>query len=548
MKIIHFITHETDTPKERILFMSVLSGLSSGLLLAIINRSADQLVNSELESRLFIMYLLSFFLYIYTQRYAQHSAIEGVEAALQKVRLRIVNKVRQTELHFIEKHGSIAAYAPLTQGTNMISQAVMYLVLAVEATIVILFSSLYLLWLSPPAFIVTIVILGIAIPYFISDYHKTDKELNIASQRESSFFDHFNAVLSGFKELKINKKESDALYSKLENLSTEAQGLKINSNQRLMDDVLLSTVTFYFLLLLTIFILPQLIPTQNETIYKITATILFMTGSISMLASAIPNLSKTNIAIKSLYKLEADLDSAIGDNKSKDIPLKPIESFQEIHLSNIGFDYDDKDKNVLFSLETCDLKIKSGEILFLVGGNGSGKSTLLKLITSLYFPDQGNIYIDGVLIDQNNYENYRELFSVVFSQFHLFDRLYGLENINDDVVNYWLEKLELANKTHYENGCFSNTNLSTGQRKRLAFIVAVLKNRPICIFDEVAADQDPQFRHRFYKEILPELQKEGRTIIMATHDEKYFDCCDRLILLEDGKIINQKTNIREVEV
>jgi putative ATP-binding cassette transporter len=110
MKIIHFITNETDTPKGRILFMSVLSGLSSGLLLAIINRSADQLVNSELESRLFIMYLLSFFLYIYTQRYAQHSAIEGVEAALQKVRLRIVNKVRQTELHFIEKNGSIAAY------------------------------------------------------------------------------------------------------------------------------------------------------------------------------------------------------------------------------------------------------------------------------------------------------------------------------------------------------------------------------------------------------------------------------------------------------
>jgi len=81
-------------------------------------------------------------------------------------------------------------------------------------------------------------------------------------------------------------------------------------------------------------------------------------------------------------------------------------------------------------------------------------------------------------------------------------------------------------------------NLSTGQKKRLAFIVAVLRKHPICIFDELAADQDPQFRKYFYEKVLQDLKAQGRTIIVVSHDEQYFNCADRVLKLEDGKIMN----------
>jgi putative pyoverdin transport system ATP-binding/permease protein len=129
------------------------------------------------------------------------------------------------------------------------------------------------------------------------------------------------------------------------------------------------------------------------------------------------------------------------------------------------------------------------------------------------------------------------LYSIVFTDFHLFKRLYGLHNTPDQVIKNWLEVMELDKKTRYENQGFTNTSLSTGQKKRLAFITAVLKNRPICIFDELAADQDPGFRQRFYAEILPELQQQGRTVIVVSHDDQFFHLADRILKLEDGKVL-----------
>jgi len=88
-----------------------------------------------------------------------------------------------------------------------------------------------------------------------------------------------------------------------------------------------------------------------------------------------------------------------------------------------------------------------------------------------------------------------------------------------------------------EQGRFSTIELSSGQRKRLALICAMLENRPVLLLDEVAADFDHHFREFFYRELLPNLKAEGRTLLVVSHDDRYFDCADRVLTLEYGSFI-----------
>ena len=96
------------------------------------------------------------------------------------------------------------------------------------------------------------------------------------------------------------------------------------------------------------------------------------------------------------------------------------------------------------------------------------------------------------------------------------------------------------------DGVFSTTRLSRGQRKRLALVTAYLEDRPIYLFDEWAADQDPLFRRVFYQRLLPELKRRGKTVVAVTHDDRYFDAADQLIKLEEGKVV--KTLRHEAEL
>jgi putative pyoverdin transport system ATP-binding/permease protein len=217
--------------------------------------------------------------------------------------------------------------------------------------------------------------------------------------------------------------------------------------------------------------------------------------------------------------------------------LSPHE-FKQIDLQQATHSYQLAGEENPFTLGPIDLSLHPGELVFIVGGNGSGKSTLAKLITGLYVPDRGEIRWDGQIVDDRHREQYRQLFSTVFADFYLFDRFVGLRLVDGDAqAKMYLEKLQLTHKVAIEQGKLSTTALSQGQRKRLALLTAYLEDRPIYLFDEWAADQDPFFREIFYQQLLPELKQRGKAVLVISHDDRYFHLADRLLKLDYGKIV-----------
>jgi putative ATP-binding cassette transporter len=100
-----------------------------------------------------------------------------------------------------------------------------------------------------------------------------------------------------------------------------------------------------------------------------------------------------------------------------------------------------------------------------------------------------------------------------------------------------LRWLALDHKVRVTDQRLSTTDLSQGQRRRLALLTAYLEDRPFYVFDEWAADQDPHYKQIFYTELLPELRARGKGVAVITHDDRYFHLGDRIVKLHDGQIV-----------
>jgi putative ATP-binding cassette transporter len=188
--------------------------------------------------------------------------------------------------------------------------------------------------------------------------------------------------------------------------------------------------------------------------------------------------------------------------------------------------------------------LRSGDLVFITGGNGSGKSTFLRLLAGLYQPDSGEILLDGVRVDESNRDVYRSLIAAIFVDYHLFRRLYGIPDPDAAEVDRLLTQFRLAEKTRLADGEFTTLDLSGGQRTRLALIVSLLEKRPILLLDELTADQDPDFRRRFYDELLPALQRLGLTVVAITHDDRYLDEFQlpaRRLRMDEGRFVGQQS-------
>ncbi|MGD9733076.1 MAG: cyclic peptide export ABC transporter [Desulfamplus sp.] len=538
MNLLTLYKKESTVSGKLVLTMALVSGTFQGLILGIIVNATSIGANEDWYVKYLLMFAISFAIAIIGKHYALTEATRIAETVITKVRVRISDKIRKSELLFLENIGKSEIYTLLTQNTNLISESVVMIINSCQSGIVLIFCLFYIAYLSKLVFFTTVLAISAAVFSFMIHRKAIDSELRETTTKETKFFGMLHNTLDGFKELKMNQKKSDDYFGFLSVLAEETKHLKIKTGFRFVIEIMFSQVFFYSLLAIIVFLLPKFDYLTGTILSKVTTAILFIIGPANMVVGAIPLISRANIAVENIYSLEKRLDEASKPQKLEtEPPVKQFHSFNAIELKDVTFSYLDSNNLPLFTLGELNMCVKPGETIFIVGGNGSGKSSLMKLIAGLYYPSSGAVFLDGTPVDKTIYPAYRELFSVIFGDFHLFDRLYGLDNIDEEQVSQLLKIMHLEKKTALIDNSFTNINLSTGQRKRLAMIVSLLENRPVCLFDEWAADQDPVFREFFYTTLLDKMKKDGKTVIAVSHDDRYFHLADRVITMEYGKFV-----------
>ncbi|HEG0321813.1 TPA: multidrug ABC transporter permease/ATP-binding protein [Campylobacter coli] len=454
-----------------------------------------------------------------------------------KMQRRVVKQILDTPLLRVAKVGKARILASLGSDVRNISFGLLRLPDFLQSSILILCTSVYLCYLSPQIF--TLCAIWIIVVLTINNFlmMKVYAYFRKARENDDALQNNYQNILDGHKELLINRYRAKLYYE--DEFESNARSKKKNSTLGNLFNNLSSNFTNVALLALVgveFYLALEFKWASVAEATTIALSILFLRTPLVSMIGSFPTLLLAKIALDKIAKLELD------DYKEHFEKTNFIKDWRQISFKNTSFSYDDN-----FHLNPVNLDLKKGELIFLIGKNGSGKSTFCMLLTGLFKPSEGEIFVDDMKID-DNLDVYRSLVSAVFSDFHLFTKTLAKEKFADEEkIASWLEFLELKGKTRVEDHELVLTKLSTGQKKRLAMLIALLEERDILVLDEWAADQDPVFRRFFYKKLLPLLKEQGKTIFAITHDDAYFDSADRIFLAEGGNISELKgENIKEL--
>lgn len=455
-----------------------------------------------------------------------------------KMQRRVVKQILDTPLLKVAKVGKARILASLGSDVRNVSFGLLRLPDFLQSSILILCTSVYLCYLSPQIF--TLCAIWIIVVFTINNFlmMKVYSYFRKARENDDALQNNYQNILDGHKELLINRYRAKLYYE--DEFENNARSKKKNNTLGNLFNNLSSNFTNVALLALVgveFYLALEFKWASVTEATTIALSILFLRTPLVSMIGSFPTLLLAKIALDKIAKLELD------DYKEHFEKTNFIKDWRQISFKNTSFSYDDN-----FHLNPVNLELKKGELIFLIGKNGSGKSTFCMLLTGLFKPSEGEIFVDDMKIDNNNLDIYRSLVSAVFSDFHLFTKTLAKEKFADEEkIASWLEFLELKGKTRVEDHELVLTKLSTGQKKRLAMLIALLEERDILVLDEWAADQDPVFRRFFYKKLLPLLKEQGKTIFAITHDDAYFDSADRIFLAEEGNISELKgENIKEL--
>ncbi|MCP4414671.1 MAG: cyclic peptide export ABC transporter [Gammaproteobacteria bacterium] len=522
-----------------ILIAACFAGFLQGCIIFIINQVAGNVNQGGLNLRYLLFFILTISVYSFANHYANSRAIAVTESIIFSLYVSIADKIRKARTLSFENIGKSRVYTTLHNNTDIILEASKYLSGIGAAFVMIIFSIVYIASMSGIAVFTIIIFYTFGIFVYKINFNRIRVHIDQANSHEAIFKGLFGHFLEGFKEIKVDQNKSDDLFNNyIQQASDKAKDSGVRSENLLAVNTVFVQSFYYILIGAMIFLLPRIANLDTLVIIKIAAIVLFSYGSMTRVVQAIPLLLKSERAINELDRLGKDFSEAVDNSEAMSSKLSNVWSDgSSLEVKNLCFNYQTNNKHIPFSLSQISFNINPGELIFITGGNGSGKTTLLKLLAGLYTPSSGQLILDNDIVDENNYASYRNLFSVIFPDYYIFDRLYGEQEVNEDLIKDGLLKLGLIEKVHWHDACFSELKLSAGQRKRLALLFCYIDTSPFLVMDEVAADLDPQFRKFFYEKFLKEFQAQGKTIIAVSHDEKYFDLADQLIQIENGKIV-----------
>jgi putative ATP-binding cassette transporter len=538
MNLVKFLFRSSSKLMFAALVIGFLSGSSSAGLIALISYA---IANFSITPPLFL--ILGFaglaLSALLTSWLVRVILIRLSQEAVFQLQMDLSRQILASELAYLEKIGSSQLLAALTDDIQAIADAVYILPFLCINLAIITGCFVYIAWLSWQVFLIVSSLSFLTIFAFRFLLRRGRKLLTLAREDRDFLFQDFRTLTEGVKELKLHyQKRQDFLQ---EDLQVTASRFRHHSTEGLSLLAFTDSVgkfVFFWAIGLVLFIIPHFIVLSPLALSSYVLTYTYLLGPFENIVNKLPIITKADVALQKLKMLGLSLSSHAEN-------INPIQkyslSWQQLKLQEVTHIYPGEIEDTHFTLGPINLEFQPGEIVFLIGGNGSGKSTLAKLITGLYTPESGKIWLDQEIIDAAHREWYRQHFAVIFSDFYLFNRLLGLdaEKLNQQTQDY-LKLLKLDHKVQVNQGHFSTTALSQGQRKRLALLTAYLEDRPIYLFDEWAADQDPSFKKIFYTEFLPQLRAQGKLILAITHDDHYFFVADRIIKLNSGQVESDK--------
>lgn len=458
-------------------------------------------------------------------RFSQH--------AVADLRRHICERVMAAPYRRIEEAGGHKIRALLADDTDNVAQFFIGLPVLLANTLIVAGSFVYLASLSWAVFLLACAVIVAGSLGYLLNHKRVLSHLREAGQQQDRLFRHFDAMIGGAKELRLHRGKTHAFRSQV--LDAAIEGVRHHRTVGLSLFALSSSwgrFLFFALIGVALFF-----PLWSESIAAraVTGYVIVFIYIMAPLENLLMHIPLYNMAKVSARRIEAVTADMADTEAPATAPHAAAPA--QLALRGVTHRYYRESEDDVFQLGPVDLHFSPGELVFLVGGNGCGKTTLAKLIVGLYVQEQGDIVCDGEPVSDTNRDRYRQRFSAVFSDFHLFETLVGLHGDDLDVrANRWLERLHLRHKVQVSGGAFTTRDLSQGQRKRLALVAACLEDRPFLVFDEWAADQDPVFKDVFYRELLPELARQGKTVLVITHDDRYFHLADRVLHMENGQV------------
>jgi putative ATP-binding cassette transporter len=546
MKIIKFLIKYSRAAVILAVIAGIISGASNTGLLAVINAVLRN--NGFSLTLLLLMFVGLCVLLPVTRFIAEVLLIRLGQGALVDLRMRLSRQILAAPLRQLEEIGAARLLAVLSEDVPTITNSLLAVPIICINIAIVIGSLVYLGWLSWVVLLAVLFFMIIGIATYQLPVIKAMHHLRLAREEGDALFSHFRALTDGAKELKLHSQRRDAFLT--QTLQVTSQNLRQYNIKGMMILTAANSwgqILVFVVVGLVLFGLPVMGSASAETMTGYTLVLLYLMTPLQVIMTTLPNLSRANV---SLRKVE-ELGLTLSPESSEVISTRQIgtgSDWTSLDMSNVTHAYQREGEDSSFILGPIDLSLTPGELVFLVGGNGSGKTTLSKLLVGLYSPEGGEVRLDNALITDANREVYRQHFSVVFSDYFLFDSLLGLDAPDlDGNARKYLSLLRLDNKLKIQDGKLSTTDLSQGQRKRLALLTAYLEDRSIYVFDEWAADQDPLFKEIFYYQPLPELKARGKTVIVISHDDKYYHVGDRIIKLDDGKLSFDKSVAVDVE-
>jgi putative pyoverdin transport system ATP-binding/permease protein len=515
---------------------AVASGIANTALIALVN----QVINADGRARNALLPLfLGVCILFPVLRYAgDWLLIFLTEKATLHLRMVMCQRILAVPLRTLEELGPSRVHTTVVNDLPSVIGAMTLIPLLTLNLTIVAGCLAFMGYLSWKMLLGVLVFLVVGVVAYQLPLVRGHAHVRLLREKADDLFRHFRSLTEGIKELKLHHERRRAfLEEELQGTALEVQKHTVAAQRAFSSAVSWGQVLIFLLIGVVSFALPAFAAVEKPVLTGFTFAILYMVGPVQVILNSLAQLSRATVSMDRVEQMGLKLAEAARPEQR--LPAQAgAAAWRSLELDGVTHTYRSERDGSAFTLGPLDLSFRPGEIVFITGGNGSGKTTFAKLLTGLYSPESGQVRLDGEPLDPADADRYHSLFSVVFSDYFLFDSLLGLQRDSlDDEALHYLRELQLDHKVKVVDGRFSSTDLSQGQRKRLALLTAYLEDRPIYLFDEWAADQDPHFKDVFYNELLPRLRERGKTVFAISHDDRFYHVADRLIKLDYGQVV-----------